>query len=330
MRSFTKSERGASLISALLLVALMTSIALALATDMRFAMRRSANLDVRDQAYWYALGARDFAEAIIDRAMEDPASNLRPDARWLSGPQIFPIRDGQLSGTVRDGNNCFNLNSLVVSDAGGMLVEDGLQRQRFERLMIALGLPSQQASLVAAQAVDWIDSDIRSVIGGAEDDTYLAEGARGYRTGNTLMAEREELLGLSAMTPAIYAALAPIVCVRPTNDALPVNLNTLRLDQAPLLEAIFDGALSRTDVDGVLLTRPQGGYETPGEFWANPIIAAVEPDAGVQSMIGLTTNYFEIEIDVLYAGMRFELFEIVERREGGSIRRVSQRYGSFS
>ena len=55
-------ETGASLVSALLLVAVMASLAMALAGDLRCSMRRSANMDVRDQAYWYALGAREFSQ----------------------------------------------------------------------------------------------------------------------------------------------------------------------------------------------------------------------------------------------------------------------------
>lgn len=321
-------EAGAALISALLLVALMTSIALALASDMRYAMRRSANLDIRDQAYWYGLGARDYAEALLGRALDEPDTAFRPDASWLTGSQVFPIEDGQLVGQIRDGNNCFNINSVVVRGENNLLVEDPRQRRRFEMLMQALGVPLQDASLIAAQAIDWIDSDTRPVLGGAEDDAYDAP-VRGYRTGNTLMAEREELLSLAAMTPAIYQALEPLVCARPVAEHLPTNINTLTLDQTPLLMAMFEGELSRSDAEGVLIRRPQAGYAAITEFWSDPVMVALEPDMSVQSIFGLTTNYFEIEINVLYAGMRFELFEIVEWR-GENLRRLSQRYGSFS
>jgi len=322
-------EKGAALISALLLVALMTTVALAIATDMRFSMRRAANLDIRDQSYWYALGARDFAESMVERAMGSPEEALTPSAAWLSGPQIFPIEDGQLAGTIRDGNNCFNVNSLVVAGGNGLLVEDPQQRRRFERLMDAAGIPLNVAALIAGQAVDWIDSDARPVVSGGEDEIY-AEGERGYRTANTLMVERQELLSLAAMTPALYERIAPLVCTRPVAEPLPLNINTLRFDQAPLMMAAFDGRLSRTDVEGLLIQRPQDGYGEIAEFWALPAIQALEPDAAMQSVLATTTNYFEIEIDVFYAGMRFELFELIEWRGGGDVRRVSQRYGSFS
>ncbi len=329
MRKSPDKESGAALISALLLVALMTTIALAIATDMRFAMRRSANLDVRDQAYWYALGAREFSEVLLARALEEPDDAFKPDAPWLEGPQIFPIENGQLVGQIRDGNNCFNINSLVVRGDNQLLSEDPNQRRRFENLMLALGIPLQDATLVSGQLIDWLDTDGRPVLGGAEDEAYM-RAERGYRTGNTLMVEREELLSLAAVTPDIYRVLEPLVCARPVAEGLPLNINTLTLDQAPLLMAYFDGRLSRTDAEGVLIQRPQSGYADMTEFWSDPIMLAVEPDRSVQSVFGLTSNYFEIEINVLYAGMRFELFEIVEWRGGEVLSRVSQRYGSFS
>lgn len=323
------SERGASLISALLLVALMASVATALATDLRFSMRRSANMDVRDQSYWYALGARDFTEALIGRALANPDQAFRPDAAWLRGPSLYPIEQGQLSGRITDGNNCFNLNALVSDDGRGGLVADSEQQARFEQIMKAAGLPARLASEIAAQAADWIDSDRRPLAAGAEDDVYDQRPVA-YRTGNTLMAEREEMLALAAMTPAAWRILAPLVCVRPEAAPLPLNINTLQAEGLPLLMALFDGRLTRTSAEGVLLQRPADGYRDVEVFWARPAIAALEPDAGLRSAIGLETQYFEVEIEVVHAGARFGYSETVEARGGGRLLRLSQRFGTFS
>jgi general secretion pathway protein K len=323
------SERGASLISALLLVALMASVATALATDLRFSMRRSANMEVRDQSYWYALGARDFTEALIGRALANPDRAFRPDAPWLQGPSLYPIEQGQLSGRIIDGNNCFNLNALVSDDGRGGLVADSAQRGRFEQVMIAAGLPVRLAAQIAAQSADWIDSDRRPLASGAEDDVY-GRRSGAYRTGNTLMAEREEMLALAAMTPDAWRVLAPLVCVRPEAAPLALNINTLQADGLPLLIGLFDGRLTRTAAEGVLLQRPPDGYGDVEAFWAQPAIAALEPDAGLRSAVGLTTQYFEVEIEVVHAGARFGFSETVEARGGGRLLRLSQRFGSFS
>lgn len=321
------SERGASLVSALLLVAVMSSLAMALVTDLRFSMRRSANLEVRDQAYWYAVGAREFAEISIERAMQAPDDTLRPDADWLSDQRVFPINDGQLVGRVRDASNCFNLNSLVSLEANGLLVGDPLQQRRFDALLQAIGLPVQQSAVISAELTDWLDSDQRPVISGAEDDSYARAG-RQYRTGNTLLAEREELLALASMTPRIYSEIEPFVCAHPVVENVPLNINTLQFDQAPLLVAMFAGELSRTTADGILIERPQTGFAAMQAFWELEVFDSMQIEAEHRQAIGRTSKYFQIEVDVLYAGARFRLSEMVEWR--GGIRRLTQRYGSFS
>lgn len=322
-----KSECGASLVSALLLVAVMSSLAMALVTDLRFSMRRSANLEVRDQAYWYAMGAREFAEISIERAMQAPDDMLRPDADWLSGQRVFPINDGQLVGRVRDASNCFNLNSLVSIEANGLLVGDPLQQRRFDALLQAIGLPVQQSATITAELVDWLDSDQRPVISGAEDDSYARAG-RHYRTGNTLLAEREELLALASMTPRLYSEIAPFVCAHPVVDNVPLNINTMQFDQAPLLVAMFEGELSRTTADALLIERPQTGFDAMQVFWELDAFETMEIESHRRQAVGRTSEYFQIEVDVLYAGARFRLSEMVEWR--GGIRRLTQRYGSFS
>ena len=321
------SERGASLVSALLLVAVMSSLAMALVTDLRFSMRRSANLEVRDQAYWYAVGAREFAEISIERAMQAPDDTLRPDADWLSGQRVFPINDGQLVGRVRDASNCFNLNSLVSLEANGLLVGDPLQQRRFDALLQAIGLPVQQSAVISAELTDWLDSDQRPVISGAEDDSYARAG-RQYRTGNTLLAEREELLALASMTPRIYSEIEPFVCAHPVVENVPLNINTLQFDQAPLLVAMFADELSRTTADGILTERPQTRFAAMQAFWELEVFDSIQIEAEHRQAIGRTSKYFQIEVDVLYAGARFRLSEMVEWR--GGIRRLTQRYGSFS
>lgn len=322
-------ESGASLVSALLLVAVMASMAMMLAGDLRVALRRSANMDVRDQAYWYAVGAREYAGGLIGSAMDDPASALRPDAAWLQGARDFPIERGVLSGRVRDGNNCFNINGLVVDDGQGRLLVDAVQKRRFERLMTAVGVSAADAGRIAAQASDWIDSDVRPMAGGAEDEVYTRLPTP-YRSGNTLMAEREELLALASMTPALYRRIESLVCARPAAEALPLNINTLNADDWPLLVALFDGELGRVAVEGILLARPAAGFSSIEAFWALDAMQALDPDATLRDAIGLETRYFSVEVDVLHDGQSYHLDALYEWTGGPLPTRLNQRYGQVT
>ena len=111
-------------------------------------------------------------------------------------------------------------------------------------------------------------------------------------------------------------------------ENVPLNINTLQFDQAPLLVAMFAGELSRTTADGILIERPQTGFAAMQAFWELEVFDSIQIEAEHRQAIGRTSKYFQIEVDVLYAGARFRLSEMVEWR--GGIRRLTQRYGSFS
>ena len=323
---FSLRDSGASLVSALLLVAVMASMSMMLAGELRVAMRRSVNMDGRDQAYWYAIGARDYAGGLIATAMREPATALRPDADWLRTAREFPIERGALSGRISDGNNCFNLNGLVVDEGQGVLVADTVQRRRFERLVSALGVPQAEADRIAAEASDWIDSDTRPLPGGGEDALY-ADRATPYRTGNTLMVEPEEILALASMTPPIYRLIAPHVCTRPVAAPLPLNINTMTMDDWPLLVAVLEGELGRVAIEGILLARPADGFASAAEFWSLEALQALEVDAVLRETVGTETRYFDVAVDVRHDGQSYRLDAVYEWRGGTTLRRLTQRYG---
>ena len=321
-------QAGAALITAILMVALMSSLALAIASGLRLSLRQAANMEVRDQAHWYVLGARDYAEALLLRALDDSSQAFRPDAGWLNTPRVFPIEGGQITGEIRDAHNCFNPNALVTVDAQGRLATDPEQQRHFERLLTEVGIAAGQAIQVAAATADWLDSDLRPISSGAEDEVYLRDG-RGYRTGNTYLSEVEELRAIAGVTADAYLRAAPLICAFPGGRPLAHDINTLRLDQAPLLVAALKGALTRAEAETVLLQRPTAGYADIEAFWATDIMGALELDAAERPEFGVTSRFFEIEITVQYAGIRYALREQVEVSGGRQITRVTQRHGIF-
>tara|TARA_R110000868_G_scaffold124025_5_gene328099 strand:- start:3145 stop:4134 length:990 start_codon:yes stop_codon:yes gene_type:complete len=328
MTARADKQAGAALITAILLVALMSSLALAIASGMRLSLRQAANMDVRDQAHWYGLGARDYAEVLLLRALDDSSEAFRPDAGWLNTPRVFPIDGGEITGEIRDAHNCFNPNALVTADAQGRLATNPDQQRQFERLLTQTGIAAGQAIQIAAATADWVDSDLRPVTSGAEDEVYLRD-QRTYRTGNTYLSEVEELRAVAGVTADAYLRVAPLICAFPGAHPLALNINTLRLDQAPLMVAALNGALTRAEAETVLLQRPAAGYADIEAFWATDSMRALELDSAERPEIGVTSRYFEIEITVQYAGIRYALREQVEVSGGRQVTRVTQRHGIF-
>lgn len=323
MRAFG-SRRGTALISALAVVAAMSAVAVELTGDLRVSIARSGNMAARDTAYWYAQGARDYAEALIERHLSEDDRAFRPDAPWLTGPIAFPVQGGTLETRLRDAHNCFNLNALVQPQDAEAERHAG---ERFRGLLTALGLPTSEAERIAAQAADWIDADASPRAGGAEDSLYMS-AAPPYRAANTAMAEVEEMRALAAMTPDMFALIAPHVCVLPDHAILPLNLNTLRLEDAVQLAGLFEGRLSLSQAETVLLRRPSGGYSDISGFWNDPVIAALGAPGSELTRVATTSSWFEVRVDVILADGRFSLEQTVEASPR-SVRRISQRFGSL-
>lgn len=320
------NKRGTALISALAVVAAMSAVAVELTGDLRVSIRRGANMDARDTAYWYAQGARDYAEALISRHLSVGPDAFRPDAPWLTGPIVFPVEGGVLTTRLRDAHNCLNLNALVPSP-GATPEDEGHAGERYRALLAALGLPSGLAERIAAETADWIDADARPRAGGAEDSVYLSASPP-YRAANAPMAEVSEMRALRSMTPEIHALIAPHVCVLPEPAMLPLNINTLRRADAVQLAGLFEGRLSLREAEAVLMRRPSGGYGDAAGFWNDPAIAALGATGAELSRVGTQSSWFVVSVETDLAEGRFTLTETVEASPR-HIRRTSQSFGSL-
>ncbi|MFP4520345.1 MAG: type II secretion system minor pseudopilin GspK, partial [Oceanicaulis sp.] len=316
------------LIAALLIVALMAAVAVQLTDMTRFAVFRTAQTEARAEAFWYARGAREFAEGVLMRSELSEREVTRPSAPWRQGPHVFSIERGRIAGTIRDGNNCFNINALAPAGEDA----DPTGRARAEAMFLSLAeqiaVPPGDAQQLMAQIVDWTDPDTRPEPGGAEDDTY-ARFDPPYRAANRRFSELEELLALPVMTPDLYRALSPWLCVRPEPAQPPVNVNTLALDQAALLSAALGGALSAPDAEAVLYRRPPQGYDAPEQVWADPLLARLGLEPHWREALGVRTRWFEMTVEVEVDEARFTLSQLAELDEGGRMRRHGERFGAF-
>jgi general secretion pathway protein K len=330
MKPVKPSERGTALIAALLLVALMAAVSVQLVDMSRFAMFRTGHIDSRSDAYWQALGAREFTESVLQRGVDGEV--MRADLTWLGEPQVFQTDSGVVSGLIEDSNNCLNVNALAFNWQEDGEAEAAGQAERaharFDALMDRIGAPPGEARRLRVQIIDWVDADTRPEPGGAEDQTYQQFDPP-YRTANRPMAELDELLALPDMTPDFFAFLEPWLCALPETTQPPLNLNTLRLDEAPLLAAAFAGRLDVAGAEAVLFRRPPQGYDALEQFFADPIIQQLELDAVDQAAVTLRSRWFAIQVDVRSGDSRYTLRQLVELDQGDRIIRHRQRFGAM-
>ena len=317
-------ERGAALITVLLLVAVMSILAVALLDDIRFGIRRAVNANENGQAQWYALGAEALAKnRIAQLARSDGRTSLA--GNWPERSFDYPLDNGRMALRLADGGACFNLNS-VVEGAGELLQRRDRGAAQFLTLLLALGFAEQDAASLTAALVDWIDSDLLREPGGAEDEAYAAAPVA-RRTAGTLMAEASELRAVHGVTEEVYRRLRPFVCALPTADLTRINANTLPAARAVLLTTVTDGRLLPADAMRLVAMRPPEGWTNMAEVNAAPPVAALGGGGGLGEQVSLVTRFFHLEADVRYGAgevMCSSLFE----KNGFDIRLVSRRWGA--
>ncbi len=309
-------EKGAALLTVLMLVAVIAVMAGGALEKLRLSTRLASNAAAGEQARAYAVAAEAMAAVRVGTLLERSPKRITLAGGWSDQPFGLPLPGGGLAtARVTDGGNCFNLNGLVTQVAPGIYSSgDITQRVRFTRLMGLLGIPQQVAQQVSGGAADWIDTDQDQQAAGAEDARYS-----GYRTSGTLMADPSELRAVSGVTPEIYEALRPWICALPTTEPATINVNTLLPEQAPLLAMVGPDTLSVDAARALLMRRPPQGY---GD--ANAVFGGLA-NAGSQQ-IAVTSTWFRLRIDVTVPGAALEERALIDATRL-PVRLVSRQWG---
>lgn len=310
-----RKEDGAVLLTTLLVMSIMAVLAVAIMDDVRFAIKRTVNVQSYAQTDWYVKGAGEFAESYISQQLIETTPEQLNAGLALQPPILFPFEGGLMQLSVRDGSQCLSLSDIEKSS--GRIV--------FRRLLTELGWDLNQAARITSVAVDWQDSDSERLPGGAEDYTYLGK-TPAYRTRNSSFQSVTELRSLNGMTETGYQALRPFICARNGQSIHPVNVNTLALWQAPLLAAILGGDRPLATAQQVIGDRPAAGYTDNNQFRESPALAGYSLKDAQFDFLSFEPGFIWVEADVSYLQARRKAaFEFLI--EEGRAVRLYQGYG---
>ena len=307
-------ERGVALLAVLILVAITGAIAAAALEKLRLSRALSQNVASIDQDRAFAIGAEQLGLLIIEDLVAQDRTKTTLAGGWNGATRRIPMPGGGLvEARLRDGGNCFNINSVVQGT-----VRDGLSRrptgvEQFNWLMILTGIPPADARRIAEAAADWVDSDSVAAPGGAEDEAY-AGGAQPYRTANTLFADVSELRALAGMRGDYLQRLRPFVCALPVTDLSPINVNTLRPAQAVLIAMMAPGKLSAQQALRALALRPSQGWNNAIEFWRNESLTGLGIPLDAQQQAQVRTVWFVLDVNATIAPTEFEQTSLVDAR----------------
>lgn len=307
-------ERGAALLTVLLLVAVIAVLAGHALERMRLATRLGANSVAIDQARAFAMAAETAAMVRINAVLARDAARVTLQGDWAGKPYPLPVPGGIATATATDGGNCFNLNGLVQQSDVDTLVTRPASVEQFGRLMRLIGIPDQPAREIAAATADWIDTDNIRQADGAEDSEYSGFSPR-YLPANAMMADASELRAVRGVSPAFYAKLRPWICALPVARPTRINVNTLLPEQAPLLAMLLPDTLDIGRARAVLLERPPQGFTSTVAFWQGAALKGATAGPEVQQQTAVTTQWFGLKIDVALGGTQLTQTALIDATE---------------
>jgi general secretion pathway protein K len=202
-------QRGVALLVAIMLVALGTILAAAMAYNNAMTARRAAATFDFDQALLVAQGAEALAAYGLQQQFQQNSPYTSPSQSWAQPLPPTEVLPGvTLEAYLQDLQGRFNINDLVESDG---VTPNTVAIQAFERLLNMLNVNPDLADNI----VDWIDkSPTAMVANGAEDSVYL-ELDPPYRTPKLPITSTSELLAMPGMTRAAFDKLAPHIVALP-------------------------------------------------------------------------------------------------------------------
>ena len=212
----TKGQRGAALLSAMLVVTLVATIAAAGVWQQWRGVEVEAAERQRQQSAWVLVGALDWARLLLRIDAQSPGAD------HLAEPWAVPLQEARLSsflaqdqstsadldleaflsGAIVDGQSRLNVRNLAQD---GKLSESALQA--FSKLYEMLGLPAQELLSLAEGVRAAADNS-------PENATDFAP----------LMPQRVGQLQALGVSEQSIALLEPYITVLPERSAL--NLNT--------------------------------------------------------------------------------------------------------
>ncbi len=226
------TQRGAAIITALLVVMLAATISSILLAQQSEALTRVQRATERAQLNLFANTTLTWARTAL-LTQQKNSTYVSLGQPWAQGLVARPIETATAAGVLRDAQGKFNVNNLV-DGAGKRREEDA---KVFVRLLEILKLDVNIADAV----IDWLDrDDDTSVPGGAENGYYWSQRPA-YRAANRTIDGVDELRRVKGIDDRVFIALAPFVTALPSplaanGERTRVNINTASQE---VLRALF-------------------------------------------------------------------------------------------
>jgi general secretion pathway protein K len=336
---------------AILLVALGTIVAAAVAYESAMSARRGTATLAFDEALLVGQGAEALAAYGLKAVMQNskPGTggtvDVYPSQPWAQPVGPLEVVPGvTLEATLEDMQGRFNLNWLVDSgqaSSGGTNPLTGTSLttgtnngnpavpgtpgpnagavKAFNKLLESVGVDQKWTDMI----IDWIDADNMPQTQGAEDSAYLSQNPP-YLAANRYLTSITELLALPGFGRENYAKLAPYITALPPATALNICSAPAQVLDAFTTQTTFSG-----DGGGGLAKNRESA---PGCFpdmntYKAGFVGNDLQTAGT-NRFGTTSTYFRLSSLVTIGTTEFNLYSLLYMNPQGYVISPVQR--SFS
>jgi len=310
-------QTGVALITALLIISLVTIISVQMASDQQLSIRRTGNQLLWDQALQYAQGGEVWALGVLRRDLESDQKTTLSDhlnEDWASKLPMTPIDGGSIGGVIVDMQSLFNVNNLYQDNntgtgSGADAKSDAKSKavlQAFKRLLNELDISPSVGDALA----DWMDSDINVRFPDGAEDLDYQNGKFPYRTANRRLAHISELRLVKGVDLETYNKLIPYVTALPTFTT--VNINTASAIVIASLAKEIDSSTAQ-DIVEIREQTPYNSYEDFNKQLKKLLPSNKQPAVQLKDLADVKSNYFRVDAQVQLGKLQLVMHSVVYR-----------------
>ena len=288
--------RGIVLISILLIVLLLSSVAVLFGNKYFLSLKRAEYIEFQTLSLNIFRNIEALSKEKIEKELKFNRSKISKNNPILKDNFYFNLNGADIIGKISDASNCLNINSIVIINEGEF-VENENSVASIRKILSLNEVDNNIIEEIIDQTIDWIDYDSNPRAYGLEDYYYSGplHNPKEY-TGMRLMVSIDELKSIPAVKQIDWAIIQRNFCAIPEASQISLNINTLNLKDTYVLSSLFPN-ISLQEAEYILDNIPESGFDDLINFKNN------FPDMNFEDAYGeikFNSNIYEINTEIIF------------------------------
>ena len=165
-------DKGVVLISILLIVLLLSSVAVLFGNKYLLSLKRAQYIEFQTLSLNIFRNIESLAQDKIEKELRFNSKKLTKDNPIINEPIVFNINGAEIIGKISDYGNCFNINSIVSLNDDDY-IENKKTSAAFKKILSLNEIDNNIIEEVIDQIIDWIDKDANPRAYGPVSYTHL-------------------------------------------------------------------------------------------------------------------------------------------------------------